>query len=221
MEIKLKVESLTDQAYDVLKEKIISKEFPPGMRLVDSQIAKEYGISRTPLRDAIRRLYEEGLVTSNGGRGYCVFQPTRKDIEEIFEIRLMIDRLVVTKLIEKVLPNNDEAMDAIRRMYKEMESQSASGSSGENFVKSDEDFHDALISMIDNGRLSDYYAEIRSQTRAFRQRTSANAVRISKMNAFHERICRGLLALDLEESLAAVTDHIVSSIDYTLSDFQQ
>lgn len=218
MEIKLKVESLTDQAYDVLKSKIISKEFPPGMRLVDSQIAKEYGISRTPLRDAIRKLYEEGLVTSNGGRGYCVFQPTRKDIEEIFEIRLIIDRAVVTKLIKEILPGNAEAVESIRRVYKELEGQK--GFSGEHFVKSDEDFHDLLISMMGNSRLSNYYDEIRSQTRAFRQRTSGNSARIAKLFDCHERICRSLLALDLEEALTAVTDHIAISIEYTLTDFQ-
>ena len=57
----LKIDTLNQQAYDILKEKILNKELLPGTRLVDSQLAEDFGISRTPLRDAIRKLAEEGF----------------------------------------------------------------------------------------------------------------------------------------------------------------
>ena len=63
----LKVDMLNQQAYDILKEKIIKKELLPGTRLVDSQLAEDFGISRTPLRDAIRKLAEEGQSPDEEG----------------------------------------------------------------------------------------------------------------------------------------------------------
>ena len=77
---KLVVNNLTQQAYDLLRTKIITKEILPGTRLVDSTLAQQYGISRTPMRDAIRKLAEEGLVTPSSTKGYFVYKPTLKDI---------------------------------------------------------------------------------------------------------------------------------------------
>ena len=87
----LKIDTLNQQAYDILKEKILNKELLPGTRLVDSQLAEDFGISRTPLRDAIRKLAEEGFVVSSPTKkGYYVYQPSAKDINEIFELRQIL-----------------------------------------------------------------------------------------------------------------------------------
>ena len=114
---KLVVNNLTQQAYDLLRTKIITKEILPGTRLVDSTLAQQYGISRTPMRDAIRKLAEEGLVTPSSTKGYFVYKPTLKDIEEIFEIREMIDISVTTKVITKILPQNPAALEKITQSY--------------------------------------------------------------------------------------------------------
>ena len=214
MEIKLQVDSLTDQAYDILKEKIISKQFPPGMRLVDSQLAKDYGISRTPLRDAIRKLYEDGLVTSYSRKGYCVFQPSKDDILEIFEIRLMIDVAAARKLIAEILPNNKEAYAVIEDFHNKF----SMVAENEAFIKTDEGFHDKLIQMMGSNRLYEFYTEIRNQTRSFRRKTSVDKARIAKANNHHERICRGLLDLDLDATIRAMTDHIELSMNDALQD---
>ncbi|MGI5985982.1 MAG: GntR family transcriptional regulator [Clostridiales bacterium] len=216
MEIKLQVDSLTDQAYDILKQKIISKQFPPGMRLVDSQLAKEYGISRTPLRDAIRKLHEDGLVTNYSGRGYCVFQPTEDDINEIFEIRRMIDVAAATKLINEILPNDKEAYATIESFYNEF----SADVEREGFIKADEDFHDKMVLMMGNARIYNFYVEIRNQTRTFRRRTSSDKERMARAYNHHEKICRGLLDLDLNAATEALTDHIELSRRNALEDLE-
>lgn len=214
MDFKLQVESLTDQVYDILKQKILSKQYPPGMRLIDSQLAEEFGISRTPLRDAIQKLYEDGLVTSNSGRGYCVFQPTEKDVNEIFEIRKMIDIAAATKLIREVLPTDKKAYSAIEEFYyqfgREVEP--------EGFIKADEDFHDKIVLLTGNTRTYKFYREIRNQTRTFRQKTSSDKSRIAKACNHHERICKGLLDLDLDATIIALIDHIELSRQDAIKD---
>ena len=83
--------NLNDLAYEEIKKRIISREFAPGQRLVDSQLATIFQISRTPIRDAMRRLTKEGLLTNTSSRGFYVFAPTLKDIDEIFSISGMIE----------------------------------------------------------------------------------------------------------------------------------
>lgn len=219
--MKLQVESLTDKVYNILKQKIIDKELPPGTRLVDSQLAEEYGISRTPMRDAIRKLAEDGLVTSYSNRGYCVFKPTQKDIEEIFEIRLMVDEMAVRKLVNEILPQNPEAVATFRQFYEDLHAPKETEFENDSFIQADEDFHDRMILLTGNTRLFAIYSENRSQTRMFRRITSNDKSRMAKANRHHEKICEGLLNLNLEQALTAVDEHIRLSMQDALTDFQE
>lgn len=211
----LKVDNLNQQAYDILRAKIVAKEILPGTRLVDSQLAAEFGISRTPLRDAIRKLAEEGLVMNvPQKKGYYVYQPSAADINEIFEVRLFLDLAAATKLIQEVLPNHPEAFETLKEFYiTEQESDSTS------FIKRDEDFHDIIIQLCNNSRLSAIYADLRVQTRAFRSVTSRDTTRISKARNFHEKIYRGFLDLDLEATLSAIRKHVEYSRADAVADY--
>lgn len=210
----LKVDTLNNQAYDILKEKILKKELAPGTRLVDSQLAEEFGISRTPLRDAIRKLEEEGLVVSTAGKkGYYVYQPSAKDINEIFELRLMLDIEAVTKVIKEVLPQNPESLELVKDVYY------AEITPGQ-FVSRDEDFHDTLIRLCGNSRLIAIYTDLRNQTRAFRSATSRDQNRIEKAHSFHERIFNGICNRDLEAALKAVRLHVEYSRIDALTDYE-
>ena len=88
-----------------IKKRIISREFAPGQRLVDSQLATIFQISRTPIRDAMRRLTKEGLLTNTSSRGFYVFAPTLKDIDEIFSISGMIETEAAARIIRRLREN--------------------------------------------------------------------------------------------------------------------
>lgn len=70
--------NLNDLAYEEIKKRIISREFAPGQRLVDSQLATIFQISRTPIRDAMRRLTKEGLLTNTSSRGFMCLRRRSK-----------------------------------------------------------------------------------------------------------------------------------------------
>lgn len=220
MKMTLEVNSLANQAYEIIKSKILNGEIPQGSRLVDSQLAERFGISRTPMRDAIRKLHEEGLVVNSGARGYFVFKPTVKDITEIFEIRLLIDIAAATKLIENVLPNDPEARKVFEEYYVFFEDENNSEHYKDNFVKSDEDFHGNMIRMMNNDRLYSMYCEIRNQTRVFRQITSGDDDRRSTAFRTHGKICKALLDLDLRSAVDLITKHIEYSKNSALCDFE-
>ena len=211
----LKVDNLNEQAYSILREKILSKELLPGTRLGDSQLADEFGISRTPLRDAIRMLAEEGLViNSPQKKGYFVYQPSAEDINEIFELRLFLDLAAATKLITEVFPKDPSALLRLQEAYRaERENQDV------DFVQQDEDFHDTIIQLCHNTRMAAIYSDLRSQTRAFRSVTAQDKKRIDKAQNFHEMIYTGFLNMDLDATLAAIRRHVEYSREDAIKDY--
>lgn len=215
MDIKLVADSLNSQAYDIIKSKIINEELPSGTRLVASKIADEFGISRTPLRDAIRKLTEEGLVVCSENKGYYVFKPTLKDIEEIFEIRQMIDIAAATKLVKEILPVDEKARARLLDFRKSIENDVGSS----KFIKSDEDFHDLLVSLSGNKRLREMYASLRDQTFSFRQITAHDEKRIKRAVDCHRRIFMGIMELNLDMAIEAIIEHIDNSKHDAMKDF--
>ena len=213
--MKLVSTNLNDQAYLALKESILRKELLPGTRLVDSQLAEQFGISRTPIRDAIRKLAEEGLVVKTGQKGYSVFNPSARDVNEIFELREILDIAAAQKLIREVLPNDPQAMEQIRRSHEGILHPSA------NFVKDDEDLHDTIIRLCGNARICALYSDLRNQTRIFRHSTATNLARVHQAQQYHSQIYQGLMELDLEKTVRAIRTHIAYSKADALADFTQ
>ena len=84
--MKLSIENLNTKAYEEIKSLIISKKLEPGARLVDSQLAEQYGISRTPIRDAIRKLTEDGLVVKSKTKGYNAVSYTHLTLPTIYSV---------------------------------------------------------------------------------------------------------------------------------------
>ena len=214
--MKLMIENLNQQAYDVLKNKIICKELKPGDRLVDSQLAEEFGISRTPIRDAIRKLTDEGLVMrSNGSKGYQVYRPDATDINEIFELRQILDIAAVTKLITEIIPSNPEVLEELKSSYIRV----SSPDSASSFVLDDEDFHGTIIRLSNNSRMQSVYSDLRIQTRAFRSVTSHSAGRMKKAENYHAKIYNGIISGDLDATIEAIKTHIFYSKRDALKDY--
>jgi DNA-binding GntR family transcriptional regulator len=210
----IKVNALNQQVYAILKNKILKKEILPGTRLIDSQLAKEFGISRTPLRDAIRKLVENGLVVpGKNGKGYYVYKPSAKDINEIFEMRLILDIAAATKLINTIIPEQPDILDKIAQFDED------DPKSDDSFVLNDEDFHNALIKFCNNSRMTEIYADLQAQTRAFRSVTSQDQTRIDKAKKYHKKIIDGFCSRQLGETIDAIKKHVEFSRLDALSDY--
>jgi len=97
MDTIVDIRFLSDQAYQVIKEAIISLELEPGERLKESTLAEELGISKTPIREALTRLQHEGLVETIRFKGASVAQIDDHDVEEIFEFRELLEGAAVKR----------------------------------------------------------------------------------------------------------------------------
>ena len=100
---------LSEQATERLRSAIISGVISPGSRLVEEDLAQILGVSRVPTREALNALEREGLVVRDGRRR-CVYKPTKKDIEEIYEVRRSLEKLATSKAAHNTNPENRAAL---------------------------------------------------------------------------------------------------------------
>lgn len=210
----IQAQSLNAQAYDLLKQKILSNQIQPGCRLVDSQLAEEFGISRTPVRDAIRKLTEEGLVvTDPGKKGYFVYQPSAQDIREIYEIRRILELSAAEKLISELLPINPGLLDPLLSYIQ------APASDSIGFPLYDAQFHRTMVELCGNSRIMEIYDQIGTYLQVFRSKTAQDPSRNKQATACHQQILHGLRTLDLAKTQDAIRTHIRLSEAHTMQEY--
>ena len=211
----LTVDNLNKKAYDAIKMDIVERRLIAGTRLVDSKLAEQYGISRTPIRDALMRLTEEGLV-ENTGKGYYVYMPSADDIRELFELRLMMDLYSARVIIEQRLllnPDNRRRID--------LSCDCPDGKISENsFVAADECFHGEMMALTGNVRLMNFYNSIRNQMRAFRNVTARSTERMNQAKSDHMLIYQAIVLGDLSAAEEAIRKHTRQSMADALRDFE-
>ena len=212
--MKLKVEALNAKVYDVLKENILTKKFEPGMQLIEAKLSEMYGISRTPVREALFKLQKEGLVTKTG-KSYHVCKFTKKDISEVYELRKMMDVYAAKKVIKEIIDVMPEAEKIIDEAY----NGERIDADGVEFISADESFHGCIAALTGNSRLIEDYSILRDQMRAFRAITSQKAERRGKAKDYHSKIYEAFKKRDVDAVEKAIEQHTQYSMEDALSDF--
>lgn len=155
---------LRDVVFLTLRQAILKGELEPGERLMEMQLAEQLGVSRTPIREAIRKLEEEGLVTMIPRRGAIVAKITEKDLKDVLEVRSSLERLAATLACERM---TEEDIAALVKANEEFE---ASLDGGDITVQAqcDEAFHDVIYKATDNLRLIQMLNNLREQMYRYR-----------------------------------------------------
>jgi DNA-binding GntR family transcriptional regulator len=111
----------TDKAYEVLRQRLVGGHYKPGTQLKEEPLAREFGISRTPVRTALRRLVDDGLATADAGQGIHVAQWSEWDIEETFQLRMLLEPYAASlaavrggdEMLAKLKASNEQMAQAI------------------------------------------------------------------------------------------------------------
>ena len=142
-------DTLAQSTADLLRERLVGGAFAPGERLVEAEIARQLGISRGPVREALAKLRAEGLVYDEPRRGSFVAELTDHDVREIYELRAALEtqaaRLVIARDDDAPFEQLGEIMDGLRA--------AAARGDHEAFARHDARFHDELCRLSGNGRL--------------------------------------------------------------------
>lgn len=155
---------LRDIVSDVLRQAIKDGGLKPGERLMEIQLAEELGVSRTPIREAIRKLEQEGFVVMVPRRGTYVADISLKDISQVFEIRGALEELAAGLAAERITA---EELDGLKRIVADIDEYMANDDF-EKIVDADVRFHDILYQASRNQRLVDILQNLREQMLRFR-----------------------------------------------------
>ncbi len=155
---------LRDVVFQTLREAILQGRLKPGDRLMEIQLANQLGVSRTPIREAIRMLEQEGLAITVPRKGAQVAKMSEKDMEDVLETREVLDSLAVTKACERM---TSEELENLRNARDRFEAAVNSGDTRE-IAEADVAFHDVIYRASNNPKLVNILYNLREQMYRYR-----------------------------------------------------
>lgn len=142
--------SVNATVYDALKERIITGQLRPGVKLTHQELAERFEVSRTPVREALERLYQEGFVTRKPRRGFYVAEIDEEEARELYELREALEIFALRRTMVRGLKAVDlRRLDALNQQYKDLVRHDKTR---ERMIV-DRDWHLALASLADNRAL--------------------------------------------------------------------
>ena len=194
-----KLKTLSDQAQERLIEAIVRGALKPGMRIPEATLARQLGISRGPLREAVRRLEGRGLLVRVPHVGVSVANPSTSELIDIFAIRQSLEGLACRQAVERM---TGEELDELERLLDAHE-ESTELKKGEAYYQGagDYDFHYKIVQGSRNARLWDMFAdELYHFIRIFRYRSSVTPGRARQAFDEHRAIVAAMRRRDADEA---------------------
>ncbi len=200
---------LRDVVFNTLREAILRGDLVPGERLMELQLAAKLGVSRTPIREAIRMLEQEGLAITIPRKGAIVAGMTEKDMQDVLEIREALEELSVQVACDKI---TDEEVAKLRGNMENFETSLKSGDI-KRMAEADVEFHDVIYQATDNPKLINMLNNLREQMYRYRVEYLKNPSNHEQLLREHEAIYRGIMAKDKGAVTEMIRKHISNQVD--------
>lgn len=199
---------LRDVVFNTLRQAILKGELKPGERLMEIQLADRLGVSRTPIREAIRKLELEGLVVMIPRKGAEVAKITEKDLKNVLEVRCALEELAVELACEKIDTAQIDELKSCMKEFKEL--------LGKNDVtalaEKDEHFHDIIFEATNNDRLVQILNNLREQMYRYRVEYLKDSNAHGMLITEHEAIIKYLEDRNVAEVKKVINAHIYNQV---------
>lgn len=209
--------SLGEHVFDTLRHAIVRGHMAPGDRLVESRIAQALETSRTPVREAIHKLEREGFISRRPRGGFTVLGLSRKDIEETFEIRSVLEsyaaRLAAIKHHRHELDRLESKVEAFQHCL--------DTGHVEHLVEINTAFHDLLYALSGNPKLVKMINTLKDQIHQFRRIILENDRMARASNRDHRRMIAYIRRRDADGTERLVREHILRGQQAILLNFEQ
>ncbi len=202
-----KHQTLREQIVSSLRESIIKGELSPGQKLTEPELADRLGISRTPIREAFRQLESEGFLTVIPRRGAVVSKITRKEIDEFYELKSLLEGYAARIAAEKI---NEKGIEKLRKINEQLIKLAEEGDIEAFFLKNEE-FHRTFISYCGNEKLLEFREHVVQRFMRFRLEALAVPGRLMDSVKQHRTIIRALARKDGRLAEAVVLEHALLS----------
>ncbi len=197
---------LRDVVFNTLREAILKGDLKPGERLMELQLAAKLGVSRTPIREAIRMLEQEGLAVTMPRRGAEVARMTLKDMEDVLEIREALDELAVKIASERITEEQLKRLTDAKQLF---ETSTRSGDV-KRIAEADVSFHDVIYEATGNPKLVTLLNNLREQVYRYRVEYIKNPKNYPVLIAEHDAITEGLKNHDKQAAISAMHEHVAN-----------
>lgn len=187
-----------------LADDIVCGALPPGTPLDESDVARRFGVSRTPVREAIRQLTASGLVDSRAHRGAVVARPNIERLNSMFEAMAELEALCAGLSAERMTAADRHGLEALHEQLRVM----IHAGNPQRFHEVNEAFHNAIYAGSQNTYIAEMTLATRVRVQPFRRAQFRNLGRLSKSHAEHDRVVVAILRGDRVGAAAAMRDHI-------------
>lgn len=195
---------LRDVVFNTLRKAILTGELKPGERLMEIHLANRLGVSRTPIREAIRKLELEGLVTMIPRRGAEVAQITEKSMKDVLEVRRALDALCAELACDRI---SEEEMGKLEEACAGFEKATRTGDTTA-IAKADVALHDIIVAATGNRRLVQLVNNLAEQMYRYRFEYIKDESQHERLVEEHRIIYESIRAKDREAAAAAAKMHI-------------
>ena len=205
---------LREIVYEELKRQILVGEIAPGTRMMEVDLADVMGVSRTPVREAIRKLEKEGLVTIEPRKGAYASNISIKDMVDVLEVRQGLEAMAASIASGKITEKQKAELLHVVEQYKAaVESENI-----EEIIKYDEAFHSLIISISGNKTLMQVFSTVQELALRFRYIYYDDFNRYESMPREHQLIEEAIMSGNAESARIAAGEHVAKLKDFILSE---
>lgn len=203
--------SLYEQTYQALRTSILSGELLPGERLVETQLAEQLQVSRTPIREAIRQLQRDSLVTSDGNGGLRVTTISIVDAAQLYDCRIALEQLSVQEACENATAHQLEALEALVIQAEEFVRRSPSKSHSAQMLELDYQFHHLIAESSHNRWLITLLEQVFDKMALLRTQTTQHNPTVLEIRDEHRHIFMAIAQRDTSPAVLAIKTHLEAS----------
>ncbi len=199
--------ALYEEVAEQLRQRIFRRELEPGSWIDELKIAEEFGISRTPLREALKVLAAEGLVTMKVRRGAYVTEMSEKDLRDVYHLLSLLESDAAGVVAEQA---TEAQLKTLQDLHAELE---AAVADREKFFAINERFHMHLLEMADNRWRSQMVADLRKVMKLNRHNSLFKQGRIEDSLGEHRAILAAMVARDAKATVKAMQAHFAQGLE--------
>ena len=205
--VSLTPRALYEEVAELLRERIFNRELTPGSWIDELKLAEQYGISRTPLREALKVLATEGLVTMKVRRGAYVTEVNEKDLTDVYHLLSLLESDAACVVAGNATPPQ---IKLLQDLHNQLEK--AAGNRA-RFFQINEEFHMQLLEIANNRWRDQMVADLRKVMKLNRHNSLLKSGRIEESLAEHRAIMTALSARDAEATAQRMREHFSSGLE--------
>jgi len=212
--------ALSDTAYAYIQQKLATQEFRAGQKVSEQRLARELGISRTPVREAIHRLKNEGLIVQLASSGTFIAEPSRRQLIEMYEVRMALEAMAVVKAVRRMRPaevarlqDYADQMRRLARTFRDSGHPRMDDALQRDFLGADAAFHKLIAGAAQNDLVCKTLSDVHLRHCAFGLASHfRDLYHVARIWLYHARIAAAVRRRDARAARRLMQQHIRFSL---------